>query len=468
MTPARSRERIPYRAPAAPRTPSDPPGLAADPEWAVVVAQLPADLETQARTLGALQRRREVQNAACVIRCALIYALSGWSLRMVAFWAAAQGCAQLSHVALRNRLRQVQRVLAALVTAQLIAPIPDLADRRARLRLIDASTARQPGSTGIDWRLHLGFDIGTWRCDHIAVTTGQVGETLRRIPAQPGDIVVADRAYCSAAGISAIAATGAAVVVRVNWHNLPVQTATGAPVDLLAWLKTVPPDSVCEQAVWLHTPTERIALRLVARRLTPAAAERARQRLRRVAQKQGRTPSDQARWAAGYLLVATTLAAAAWPAEQVLLLYRIRWQVEIAFKRLKGVLSFGAVPAKDAALAQTYVYATLLAALLADGFGRTLGAQAMAWFHAVARPVSLWRWVLGWTISLREAIMGPRLTPAVLAAALSHFERYVRDTRRKRVQQAAAARCLLRHHAGDPSVTTADIERATAGLLAWS
>ena len=41
---------------------------------------------------------------------------------------------------------------------------------------------------------------------------------------------------------------------------------------------------------------------------------------------------------AGWLMLITSLPREAWPAERVLTLYRRRWQVELAFKRLKSLI----------------------------------------------------------------------------------------------------------------------------------
>jgi hypothetical protein len=51
-------------------------------------------------------------------------------------------------------------------------------------------------------------------------------------------------------------------------------------------------------------------------------------------------------------------------------LYRLRWQIEMTFKRPKGLLDLGHVPAKDPQLAQSYLFAKLLAALLLENLTR--------------------------------------------------------------------------------------------------
>jgi len=50
----------------------------------------------------------------------------------------------------------------------------------------------------------------------------------------------------------------------------------------------------------------------------------------------------------------------------VLALYRFRWQIELAFKRMKSLAGLDALPAKKPALAQTWIYARLIAVLLAE------------------------------------------------------------------------------------------------------
>src|SRR5438094_1907872 len=47
-------------------------------------------------------------------------------------------------------------------------------------------------------------------------------------------------------------------------------------------------------------------------------------------------------------------------------LYRVRWQIELAFKRLKSILRLDRLPAKSPGLAQAWIAAHLLIALLVE------------------------------------------------------------------------------------------------------
>jgi IS4 transposase len=54
-------------------------------------------------------------------------------------------------------------------------------------------------------------------------------------------------------------------------------------------------------------------------------------------------------------------------------LYRFRWQIELAFKRLKSLLHIDRLPAKDPNLARAWLHAHLLFALLVDETMSELG-----------------------------------------------------------------------------------------------
>jgi hypothetical protein len=122
--------------------------------------------------------------------------------------------------------------------------------------------------------------------------------------------------------------------------------------------------------------------------------------------------------------------------------------VELAFKRLKGIWRLGALRARTAELAQVHLLATLLAALLAERVAHPLLPPGPAWFDAVDRPLSLWRWQLLWQAVLRDAVLGP-LAAAAVRPLLPALRRYLCDAPRRWPQQAAHTRRLLRARCRD-------------------
>jgi hypothetical protein len=111
-------------------------------------------------------------------------------------------------------------------------------------------------------------------------------------------------------------------------------------------------------------------------RKTQVAAEQEQTRLRHEARRKGHDPDARSLGAAHFVSVITDLPARALPATQALELYRLRWQIELFFKRLKSLLHIDRLRAKGPELARSYLYAKLLGALLVD----ELCQQALAFF----------------------------------------------------------------------------------------
>ena len=244
-----------------------------------------------------------------------------------------------------------------------------------RLRLVDATTISHPGSHGTDWRVHLSFNLQRLEIDDIQLTDWSGGETLTRFRFAPGDLVLADRGYSHRRGLYAVRQSGGHLIVRLNWQNLPMQHLSGEPFDVFSVLRSLP-EAMAQTLDARTVPDRRLGVpalpvRFVALRKTEVAGAASRKKLLADASRKGHSVDPRALEAAGYIFVVTTTSAGQLTATEVLELYRFRWQIELAFKRMKGLLELGSLPAKDPDLARTIVRSKLLAALLLEDFTRS-------------------------------------------------------------------------------------------------
>jgi IS4 transposase len=344
-------------------------------EWPYLLSFLPVRevLESSAHAYGAMTRKREIDSATKLLRLALVYGYCGMSLRESAAWARMQDVADLSDVALLKRLRNATKWLGHLLGLKLAerASAPSLhTSARYRIRLVDATCISKPGSRGTDWRLHVGFDLSTLSIDHIELTDQTGGESLTRFIFSPGELIVGDRGYAHRAGLHAVVKAKADFLVRIAWRNLPLQHPSKKPFDLLAALRTLR-DGVPGEFPVLVAPSSSdglpaIASRLLAVRKTESAATHARQEVLQEHSRKSRNVDPLTLEAAGYTFLLTSLPAEALPVHEGLELYRFRWQIELAFKRLKSLLELDRLLAKGPALAQATLFAKLLAALLVE------------------------------------------------------------------------------------------------------
>jgi Transposase DDE domain len=328
------------------------------------------DLEATAKSSGALVRRREIKNAADLLRLALAYGPCGMSLRAVAAWAHTMRLGDLSDVAVLKRLRGcgpwLQEIVGGLLARRLSCQ--SVAQGRV-VRLVDGTTISERGSDRADWRLHYSYDPRSGRTVDCELTTAGVGEHLRRVKVAAGDIWLGDRNYAKGDGLCHVAQAGADFVVRASWNSLSLRDARGRPFDLAERLKRLGRAKHAEWRAVAHTPDDKtVPVRILVRRKPPEAIEREIKRITEKAARRGRTrrsgkPDPRSLIAAQYTIVVTSLEE---PAEQIFELYALRWQIEIAFKRLKSLLNIDRLEAKDPDLIRAWLLANIIAALLIE------------------------------------------------------------------------------------------------------
>ncbi|MGE3292731.1 MAG: transposase [Geminicoccaceae bacterium] len=342
-------------------------GLLSDRGWSGLLAGLPEglDLAASARVAGAFVRARGVGSAQALLRLALVYANTSLSLRATSAWAASAGVALLSDVALLYRLQRLEGWLGAILAALLGEVVRAPGELARPVQIVDATSLGWPGPRkGVAWRIHARLELAPTRFSGFVLTDGTGAERLDRFTPTPGAIVLADRCYARHGGMAAVWAAGADLVVRYGLSSSAVQDPEGARVTLNGVLGR--PDRL-DLPVRLPGPAGRWHPgRLILVRRPPGSAAKSRARIEQKARKRGGTATSKQRRAADWLVLLTTLDAATWPAGRVAALYRLRWQIELAFKRLKSQLRLADLQAKDPRLARACILAKLILALLAD------------------------------------------------------------------------------------------------------
>lgn len=342
--------------------------------WPEVQANLPAgfDLERTARERGAFTRARQVKDAQTLLRLALAYGGCGMSLRETCAWAEVAGLASLSDPSLIERLCKAAPwlgdIVAALVGEQ--ANLPKGRWGGYRLRALDATAICHPGADGTTWRLHVGYDLASGQVDHVELTDGRGAEKLQRLRYQQGEIVLADRAYARPRDLRPVIEDGADFIVRTGWNALRLLHPDGSAFDLFAALAA---QTGQEGEVSVRVDegededfSEPLILRLVIRRKSPEQARAEQSRLLKEAKKRGKQPDPRSLEAAKYILLLTSLPPGTFPAADVLALYRFRWQLELAFKRMKSLAGLDTLAAKKPELARAWIYARLVVFLIAE------------------------------------------------------------------------------------------------------
>jgi hypothetical protein len=357
-------------------------------DWQVLCDLFPEGWEDLGRSTGAVTRLRGFESLNNLFRTLLLHVGLGWSLRETAVHAKLAGIADVSDVTLLNRLRQSEEWLRQLCQ-QLwkdngVSLEPAL--KGQPVRLLDATVVKEPGKTGGQWRIHYSIRLPSLECDEFHLTSvkgANTGERFGRFAFHVGELVLADAGYCNPPGVAAVVRKGADVCLRLNPTSLPLLDEKGGAFPLLHEIRTLRTvGEAAEWPVWIRSQDREIAGRLCGIRKSEDAIRRAQRRLV-IKQQNGQgaiTPEKQEY--ACYVLVFTTLPRRRATASQVLECYRLRWQIELTFKRLKSIVQLGHIPKHDDESSRAWLYGKLFVALLSQKLSR-VGSTISPWGYLI-------------------------------------------------------------------------------------
>jgi hypothetical protein len=341
-------------------------------DWHSVVARLGGaeTLKTTARETKAFLRGREIKTAVDLLRLILAYCLGERGLRLTVAWAASIGLVDISNVALLQRLRNCGDWLTLLI-GQVLARAAPAASGGRLIRIIDGTSVPQAGSAAKRenrlWRFHCAFDLPRERFGHMELTDEREGERLDRIPVIKGEIRLGDAAFLQPDRMAHVLDHGGDFLVRAGWRNARWLDARGRQINIIAVLRQARDRGVIDQPIWIgRKGGAPLRVRLVAVKKPPQAAAAARRKARRNAQREGYQLSKKALIAAEWVIVVTSLKPEEFTTEDILALYRLRWRIELAFKRLKSLVGLKGPPGFNKRSAKPYLLAHLLMILLLE------------------------------------------------------------------------------------------------------
>ena len=231
--------------------------------------------------------------------------------------------------------------------------------------LVDATDESVKGSKKSDYRLHYAFDLFNFRAKTIDLTTFEEGEKLSRYTLSNNDIVIADRAYCTINGIEHVLSQGSSFILRYKSKSFALYDENGVKLDILQRIRHLKAlESTDIQCFYRLKNGKMRPIRLAAMKKTAKAIEETKRKMKRKASKKQEPPaqSDTAELNE-YVVLVTNLD---YTNEQILELYRARWQIEKVFHRLKSLFGYGDTPCKRDDTVQAWFYGKLLLAALCE------------------------------------------------------------------------------------------------------
>jgi len=323
-----------------------------------ILPHLPQQMDAMAKRTGALHRKRGVCSCVDLLRMFFLCASSNFSFRILAASACALGISTISDTAWRKRFSKaapfLREILHSLLSAFLPAADISAFDGVKNVLPADASVIRQNGKQQHQQRIHLCYSLNENRMKQVKVSDQHTAESLAHFSMKKGDLVLADAGYGTAQNFIYAQEQGADVILRIMPKNFCLYDAQGEKISLTALMKEAEEKHMewTDGFGYCKYKGKTGFVRITAHRLPDGQAAKARKRKTRKASKNQRRIQAETLFSAGWITVVTSLGAE-YSGEEILHLYRSRWQVELLFKRFKQNFSIHTIKAGSSTYAET-------------------------------------------------------------------------------------------------------------------
>jgi hypothetical protein len=337
-------------------------------DWDFLVSLLPKGWEAKAIELGAFKRKRNLRSPRALLRLLLMHMAYCNSFRCSSDMAKSTGIATLSHDALSKRLRKSMEWLRW-IFLEMSAAARAVLDAAGGLLLeaVDSTTLQRQGSKGTDFRMHACLDVNTSTFAAIVITDCHQGERLERTPLTALHIVLADRNYLRSEAVAEANKAGALVVTRIRWAHPAMTTVDKVPFHAIEHVASLKENEIGEwHVVLIGKKKEQMPGRVISARIPEEKAEKAKKQLIREAKKKQKTLDPKSLLACEFVMLFTTVPCEMASAADVLALYPYRWQIELAFKRIKSQHHIDKIPNRNTTSALCWIYGKLILIAMAE------------------------------------------------------------------------------------------------------
>lgn len=174
---------------------------------------------------------------------------------------------------------------------------------------------------------------------------------------EAGSLTIVDLGYFAVDAFGEVADQDAYFLSRYLFGT-KLLTPDGEQIDLSDTLQSTTMSSV-DMSVLLGAK-QHLPCRLVAVRCPQEVADRRRQKAIENAKRKGRTPSEEYLALLDWTIFVTNVPSNMLSVEQVLLLYRVRWQIELVFKLWKSYCGLGRIAGVRRERVLTELYAKMI------------------------------------------------------------------------------------------------------------
>ena len=336
-----------------------------------IIELMPIGWEEKAKELKAIERSRKIKNAEELLRINLLYLTSGESFGKTSAILRLTDQNSLNKNAVYERIVKSRDWLKWLCenisrnAGELVKKPEWLKDKK--VCLIDASDVSKKGSNGSDYKLHYNVELFNLEMREMHITETSVGEKLINFKnLGTDDIVIADRMYGTLKSINYLKEKNCDFILRLRAGAFSFYDSQGIKIELSDCFEELKEGESSDKMLFYKEKKELIPIRICAMRKSKEMEQKGLKQIKVSNSKlmRGKVSERQAIYNK-YVLLATSCDREI-KSEYIMELYRMRWEIELVFKRIKSIFSYGEMPSKLEKTAESWFYGKLLLSYICE------------------------------------------------------------------------------------------------------
>jgi len=348
---------------------------------------LPNNLEEIAKATGAIVRKRGVKDIKGFIAILFIFAVTTLSLRQISLSAKALGVSTMTDTAWRKRIGKATKFLTVVLGHVLPKSKQEKPVEGRTIKLIDATRILQEGKEHKEHRVHMSYNLTSGCMDEIKITDVHTAESFKHYTIQAGDIYMGDACYGKAKEYRRIICSKADCILRVAPSQVRLIDKKGKKINMVNKLDKK--KQIIDFTCYMEDKEGLVPVRIVASQLPEDKQIEAIKKKKMKASKSQRKIKTETIEYARWVIVSTSLSREEYAAENILTIYRSRWQIELLFKRIKQHFKISKIRLATDKYVQALILLWLIIWAIAER--QTIAAERLIISkHLNAHRLSLW------------------------------------------------------------------------------
>ncbi len=197
---------------------------------------------------------------------------------------------------------------------------------------------------------------------------------------EKGSLIITDLGYLSIGFLRKIKDKTGYFLTRYRYKTT-LYSQSGEKIDLIELLKEQEEEMLDIKVEIGESKKNRVPARLISTKVPPQVAEERRRKAKRKSQVRKRTCTQAYLDSLGWSIYLTNVPPSMLSGAQVILFYRIRWQIELIFKFWKSYCGLKTIPGTRSERVLTEFYTKLLVAVLCNFVIAPIRVPEEEWFN---------------------------------------------------------------------------------------